>query len=40
MRDEIERERLQLLRERDERERAERQRAELAMHAGVAASGR
>ncbi len=30
-RDEIERERLQLLRERDERERAERQRAELAM---------
>jgi hypothetical protein len=31
VRDEIERERLQLLRERDERERAERQRAELAM---------
>jgi hypothetical protein len=30
-RDEIERERLQLLRDRDERERAERQRAELAM---------
>jgi hypothetical protein len=30
-RDEIERERLQLLRERDERERADRQRAELAM---------
>ncbi|HEY1913431.1 MAG TPA: hypothetical protein VGG73_21070 [Vicinamibacterales bacterium] len=31
VRDEIERERLQLLRERDERERAERQRAELVM---------